>query len=223
LVDKGAFRRLLIFTRPSLLESDIPHRTKIHDEIILRANAAEERVCSVLSKIKGKVSFTFDTWTSEAEDPYLSVTGHYITAPDGRPHEWVLKTVQLAFTHFEGNHSGANMANVLMRTIDRYNLRKKVYFMTSLVILFDFLFRLVGLQLTMPVIMVLLFISSSYCLTIRCLMRSSVIYGMCILFLVTYKCFIIIFTVAWNIRLIFRLKHLCKPSLLHLHGEFSKK
>jgi hypothetical protein len=137
LVDKGAFRRLLIFNRPSLLESDIPHRTKIHDEILVRADAVEERVRLALSKIVGKVSFTFDTWTSEAQDPYLSVTGHYITAPDGRPKEWTLKTVQLAFTHFEGNHSGANMANVLMRTIDRYNLRNKVYLMTLSVTSFD--------------------------------------------------------------------------------------
>jgi hypothetical protein len=116
-----------MFTRPSLSEKDIPHRSKIHQEILLRAQAAEAKVCKALANIEGKVSFTFDTWTSDAQDPYLSVTGHYITAPEGRPLEWELKSEQLAFTHFEGNHSGANMANVLIRTIDRYDLRKKVY------------------------------------------------------------------------------------------------
>ena len=130
LVDKGAFRRLLMYTRPSLSERDIPHRTKIQEEILLKAEVAEGRVCEALSKIKGKVSFTFDTWTSEAQDPYLSVTGHYIAAPEGHPKEWELKSVQLAFMHFEGNHSGANMADVLMWTVDRYDLRKKVYFNT---------------------------------------------------------------------------------------------
>lgn len=128
MVDQGAFRRLLMFTRPSLSTGDIPHRTKIQEEILLRAEAGEETVRVALSKIEGKVSFTFDTWTSEAQDPYLSVTGHYIAAPEGHPNEWELKTVQLAFTHFEGNHSGANMANVLMRTVDRYKLRNKVCF-----------------------------------------------------------------------------------------------
>ena len=127
LVDKGAFRRLLMFTRPSLLEKDIPHRTKIHEEILLRARCAEVRVCKALANVKGKVSFTFDTWTSDAQDPYLSVTGHYITAPADRPQEWELKSEQLAFTHFEGNHSGANMAKVIIRTVDRYDLRTKVY------------------------------------------------------------------------------------------------
>jgi hypothetical protein len=117
-----------MFTRPSLSEKDIPHRSKIQKEILRRAEVAEGKVREALSKIQGKVSFTFDTWTSEAQDPYLSVTGHYISAPEGHPKEWELKSVQLAFTHFEGNHSGANMADVLMRTVDRYALHKKVYF-----------------------------------------------------------------------------------------------
>jgi hypothetical protein len=131
LVDKGAFRRLLMYTRPSLSEKDIPHRTKVHEEIIFRAQKAETQVCEALAKIEGKVSLTFDTWTSEAQDPYLSVTGHYISSPEGRPQVWELRSEQLAFTHFEGTHSGANMANVLIHTVDRYGLRDKVGWLTA--------------------------------------------------------------------------------------------
>lgn len=127
LVNKGAFHQLLMFAWPSLFEKDIPHRTKIHEEIIVQVQATEMRVCKALANIKGKVSFTFNTWTSDAQDPYLSITGHYITAPEGRPQEWELKSKQLTFTHFEGNHSGANMANILIHTVDRYDLHKKVY------------------------------------------------------------------------------------------------
>ena len=116
-----------MFARPTLSERDIPHRTKIQREIIHRAHTAAEKVCEALANVEGKVSFTFDTWTSDAHDPYISVTGHYITAPKGQPHNWELKSEQLAFTHFEGNHSGANMADVLARTIDRYDLRDKVW------------------------------------------------------------------------------------------------
>ena len=124
-----------MFARPSLSERDIPHRTKIQTEIIVRARAAEEKVREALANIEGKVSFTFDTWTSDAQDPYLSVTGHYITTPKGRPHDWELKSEQLAFTHFEGNHSGANMADVLIRVVDHYDLRKKVRFHFSFCLL----------------------------------------------------------------------------------------
>jgi hypothetical protein len=72
------------------------------------------------------VSFTFDSWTSEAGDPYLSMTGHYISAPKAEPHEWVMKSEQLAFTHIEGNHSGSNIGNILVDIIDCYNICQKV-------------------------------------------------------------------------------------------------
>ncbi|KAJ7448580.1 hypothetical protein FB451DRAFT_1103063, partial [Mycena latifolia] len=37
LVDKGPFRRLLQYCRPSLSDKDIPHRTFVRDEIEARA------------------------------------------------------------------------------------------------------------------------------------------------------------------------------------------
>ncbi|KAF8228257.1 hypothetical protein L208DRAFT_1037636, partial [Tricholoma matsutake] len=52
--------------------------TKVQQEILLCARGAEVKVSEAWENIKGKVSFTFDTWTSDAQDPYLSVTGHYI-------------------------------------------------------------------------------------------------------------------------------------------------
>jgi hypothetical protein len=54
------------------------------------------------------------------------MTGHYISAPKKSPQEWSLKSEQLGFTHIEGNHSGANLGGILVRTIDRYGLRQKV-------------------------------------------------------------------------------------------------
>lgn len=54
LVDKGPFRRLLTYIRPSLADKDIPHRTKLQKVIIERAKAVEERV-----KAKLQVLFIF--------------------------------------------------------------------------------------------------------------------------------------------------------------------
>jgi len=76
--------------------------------------------------IPGKLSFTFDVWTSSPGDPFLSVMGHYINAPADKPQDWELKCEQLAFTLIEGNHSGANMANILVCTVDCYRIRNKV-------------------------------------------------------------------------------------------------
>jgi hypothetical protein len=86
-MDKGTFRRLLTYTRPGLSEKDIPHHHKVWDEIVHRAKIVESQVCECLKEIPGQVSFTFDSWTSDSGNPYLSVTGHYIDAPADAPHE----------------------------------------------------------------------------------------------------------------------------------------
>ena len=126
LLDKGAFRRLLIYTRPGLSDKDIPHRNKVREEILQRSKVVESRIHERLQALDGRISFTFDSWTAEAGDPYLSVTGHYISAPADVPQEWKLYSEQLAFTAIEGNHSGDNIGNMLVRVVDRLNLRKKV-------------------------------------------------------------------------------------------------
>ncbi|KAK7025717.1 HAT family dimerization domain-containing protein [Favolaschia claudopus] len=126
LVDKAPFRRVLHYCRPSLKESDIPHRTKMRGEILTRASEAEDRLREKLSKIPGQVSFTFDTWTSKTGDPFFGVTGHYIDSPPDSPEDWSLKSEQLAYTPIEGNHSGQNLSKILVRAVDRYDLREKM-------------------------------------------------------------------------------------------------
>jgi len=68
----------------------------------------------------------FDSWTSINGDPFLSVTAHYITAPADKPQQWELCSDQLAFTPIVGNHSGENIARILIETIDEYDIRAKV-------------------------------------------------------------------------------------------------
>jgi hypothetical protein len=57
LVDKGSFRRLLSYLRPSLLDKEIPHRTKLRTEVLERASAVEGRV-----KEKLQVSLVTLVW-----------------------------------------------------------------------------------------------------------------------------------------------------------------
>jgi hypothetical protein len=84
---KKPFQELLYYLHPSLTEKDIPHHTKIQKEILKCAATAEDWVHDWLAVIPSKISFTFDSWTSGAGNPYLSVTGHYIFAPADRPQE----------------------------------------------------------------------------------------------------------------------------------------
>jgi hypothetical protein len=56
----------------------------------------------------------------------LSITGHYIDAPIDQPNDWELKTEQLAFETIEGRHTGKNIALILTRTVNCYELNGKV-------------------------------------------------------------------------------------------------
>jgi hypothetical protein len=96
-----------------------------------RARLAETTIREKLKVLPCKVSFTFDAWTSQPGDPYLSVTGHYIDAPINRPNDWVLKTEQLAFETIEGRHTGKNISLILEHTVDRYVLKGKVGWFTA--------------------------------------------------------------------------------------------
>ena len=77
--------------------------------------------------MEGEISFTFDTWTSEGSDNFISVTAHYIDSPTDQPDQWTLKEDQLAFTLLEGHHTGENIASVLASIIERYDIREKVF------------------------------------------------------------------------------------------------
>ena len=126
LIDRGSFRHLIKYCRPSISDSEIPHCTTLRTDILCRAHIAEEKVRAKLKDLPCKVSFTFDAWTSQPGDPYLSITGHYIDAPADNPKDWQLKTEQLAFEEIKGRHTGKNMAEVLSRTMDWYQIHGKV-------------------------------------------------------------------------------------------------
>lgn len=44
MVDKSSFRALLKFQHPEIKDSDIPHRAKLREEILVQAGDIEERL-----------------------------------------------------------------------------------------------------------------------------------------------------------------------------------
>lgn len=68
----------------------------------------------------------FDAWTSAACDPYLAVTAHYVHSNASTPNDRELHSKVLGYTEINGNHSGANMAAVILRIVDRYGIRGQV-------------------------------------------------------------------------------------------------
>ena len=69
---------------------------------------------------------TLDGWSSLARDPYLGVTVHWVHSTPESPTEWTLRTLLLAFREIKGNHSGANLASVVMEIMKAAGLTSKV-------------------------------------------------------------------------------------------------
>ncbi|KAF8833161.1 hypothetical protein BDN67DRAFT_868435, partial [Paxillus ammoniavirescens] len=65
---------LLKYQRPQMKELDIPHRTKLQDEILAKATEVKAKLGEQLKGVPGQISITFDAWTSSAYDPYLTIT-----------------------------------------------------------------------------------------------------------------------------------------------------
>ena len=69
---------------------------------------------------------TLDGWSSLARDPYLGVTVHWVHSSPEAPTDWSLRTLLLAFREVKGNHSGQNLANLVMEILSKAGLTSKV-------------------------------------------------------------------------------------------------
>lgn len=76
--------------------------------------------------LPGKISITFDTWTSRAFDPYIAITAHYINSSTNSQSLWVLKKDLIGFFPVIGSHSGENLACYIIECVEWFGLEKKV-------------------------------------------------------------------------------------------------
>ncbi len=76
--------------------------------------------------LPGKVSITFDAWTSNAFDPYMAIMAHYIESHPDSPTNWTMRKDLIAFTPIIGNHSGQNQAQFIIQCVEHFGLEQKV-------------------------------------------------------------------------------------------------
>ncbi|GFY56369.1 zinc finger BED domain-containing protein 4 [Trichonephila inaurata madagascariensis] len=80
-------------------------------------NEVRDKIRQELSLIKkDTISVTTDCWTSIANTPYITITVHFITS------EWALKSACLACAHFDDNHNGKNIAEVLRSILNDWGI-----------------------------------------------------------------------------------------------------
>ncbi|KAF5340528.1 hypothetical protein D9758_015833 [Tetrapyrgos nigripes] len=131
-VTRPAFWHLLQFCRPAIRDKDFICDMTLRNEILQRAESVIKIIKAKIASVPGKVSTTFDLWTSDPCDPYMSITAHYIWAPEDHPNDWTLECEQLEFAPFFGHHSGANQAAVLTKAFEKFGIdRNKLGWQTA--------------------------------------------------------------------------------------------
>jgi hypothetical protein len=67
-------------------------------------------------------------WTSEGtgNNPYISITAHYVNSPVDKPDQWELREDQLALVLLEGHHTRANIALIIISILNKYSISQKV-------------------------------------------------------------------------------------------------
>ena len=64
-----------------------------------------------------------DAWTSSNYIPFLGITAHWIT------NEWELKNTLVDFVKLEGPHSGQNIKEVFLNSLNNLGITTKVNFL----------------------------------------------------------------------------------------------
>ena len=107
-------------------DRDYPHRTKVTQNINSRAEKYVEELKGMLKAAPGRISFTFDGWTSSTLIPIIGVTSHYIDT------DWTLRTHVISFAELQGSHSGDNIGQCLYEIIKiKYGIEEKIMNISS--------------------------------------------------------------------------------------------
>ena len=104
-----------------------------HDTLRIHANALFEegktRLRHILISAISDIHITCDMWSSPNHLGLLAILAHFTSE------KLQLTTVTLALVELQGEHSGINQAEVILRVLDDYQIRGKVgYFMMDNVI-----------------------------------------------------------------------------------------
>ena len=114
-VEHESFKSMIAFINP---KAPVPSREQVVDW--LRETEATARR-AVKSMLRGEsVALTSDAWTSASQDPYLSMTVHYIDS------EWQLVSLPLECAAFGGSHTAVRIMQKTEQLLARNNIGEEL-------------------------------------------------------------------------------------------------
>lgn len=104
IVDDCGFKNLMhvLESKYKLPSRQILSSTLVPKMYLKHVSLLKEEINTDLINMNS-ISFTFDMWTSGAQQSYMSLTIHYLTK------QFELKNKTLGCSHFPGEHTGKNI------------------------------------------------------------------------------------------------------------------
>lgn len=87
--------------------------------------SARIRMKALISSTPGLISLTTDAWSSRKMKRYVVITAHWIDK------DWSMRSIALDFKRFMTPHTGEATCEILLETIDSWELRKRLRSITS--------------------------------------------------------------------------------------------
>lgn len=116
MVECDGFRDLICTLEPGYV---MPSRKSVKSIIFRNHGLGKAKLTDILSSVSS-VSLTTDIWTSDANDAYITITAHFLSA------SWEMKSFVLGTREFPGSHTGAAISEVIFNICKEFKIESKV-------------------------------------------------------------------------------------------------
>jgi len=125
IVEDEAFKQLIEYCSRDNPITKLPGQTTTRDDILKKFEDERNKIKIELSENTSMFSFIIDCWTSSNQNPFLGIV---ITWVDN---EWNLQTRVLDLNILKGSHTGTNLAESFISTIEDFGIQKKLLAITG--------------------------------------------------------------------------------------------
>jgi hypothetical protein len=120
------FRDLILFICPGLKDYLPKARKTIQRWVMEEFKRKQQALSTEMREALSSITISFDVWTSPHARAIIGIVAHFITK-DGKR-----RTAVLALQELKGEHTGLNMAEIIVRVLRTYKIAGRVsYFMAD--------------------------------------------------------------------------------------------
>lgn len=106
------------------IDLTIPSRKMTKDRLMKLASTVLGQFLEGFTR-PAKISLAIDCWTSPNGKSFMGILGYYITK------DWKYEEFTLGFPHVDGQHSGDNLSDIILKCLKENNLQNSVLGITA--------------------------------------------------------------------------------------------